>query len=372
MMVRVVYTHTQCTLLYRVTACQCAEDDCIGQVISPVVCADKCLEETSSSKRKGDQQSLPSDNISPMKKQKLLTSNTTPDDDVKVLSDQGTLEIKTSATGATTDTQSQPERMPDAHSFLPLSQPSYSSCCRVYEHQSLSQSSSDCQHTKGSAPWRIKLPESFYMNKKSNTELTPSAPIGRGKEIEQAVFTGPTDSVIQTEQAQNKVIHSLSTPSLHHNLQWNITKTQPSGTSPTKAIEVYCNFLPSMPAKMVSTSPTAETVSSMQVNNILPVMPPNTPLKTQLTSTAPCLPEQQNKCDSDTYNMHVESTTDQSVPNSPKSKNNFAIVFSDGEDEREDGGGSGELLSSQMNRKIKKVTTFLKMDRLRRTKVPKL
>ena len=341
---------------------------CIGQVISPVVYADKCLEETSPSKRKGDQQSLPSDNNSPMKRQKLLTSNTTPDDDGKALS-----EIKTSATGATTDTQSQPERIPDTHSFHPLSQPSYNSCCRVYEHQSLSQSSSDRQHTKGSAPWRIKLPESFYMNKKSNTELiAPSALIGRGKKIEQAVFTGPTDGVTQTEQAQNKVTHSLSSPSLHHKLQWNITKTQPSGTSPTKATEVYCNFLPSMPAKMVSTSPTAETVSSMQVNNILPVMPPNTPLKTQLTSTAPCLPEQQNKCDSDTYNIHVESTTDQSVPNSPRSKNNFAIVFSDGEDEREDGGGSGELLSSQMNRKIKKVTTFLKMDRLRRTKVPKL
>ena len=47
---------------------------------------------------------------------------------------------------------------------------------------------------------------------------------------------------------------------------------------------------------------------------------------------------------------------------------NFAVVFSDGEGEGESG---DSLLSSQMSRQINKVHTFLKMDRLRRTKVSK-
>ena len=54
--------------------------------------------------------------------------------------------------------------------------------------------------------------------------------------------------------------------------------------------------------------------------------------------------------------------------------NNFSIVFSEGEEggeEEEEEGGRDELLSSQINRQIQKVTSFLKMDRLRRTKVPK-
>ena len=59
---------------------------------------------------------------------------------------------------------------------------------------------------------------------------------------------------------------------------------------------------------------------------------------------------------------------DQSVPNSPGGNSNFSIVFSEGEDEGE-GVRKDEMISSQM---IKKVTTFLKMDRLRRTKIPKL
>ena len=69
--------------------------------------------------------------------------------------------------------------------------------------------------------------------------------------------------------------------------------------------------------------------------------------------------------------MSKESITDQSVPDSPRGSNNFAIVFSEGEDEA-DGGEEKGLLNSQMNRQIKKVKTFLKMDRLRRTKMPKM
>ena len=59
-------------------------------------------------------------------------------------------------------TQSQPtEISPDIHSFQSLSQPSYSS--RVVEADSKSRShSSDPQPRKGSVPWRIDLPESFY------------------------------------------------------------------------------------------------------------------------------------------------------------------------------------------------------------------
>ena len=77
-------------------------------------------------------------------------------------------------------------------------------------------------------------------------------------------------------------------------------------------------------------------------------------------------------------NSHLETcktlayAADQSVPNSPGGSSNFAIVFSEGEEEGEEGGGKDGLLSSQMNRQIKKVKTFLKMDRLRRTKVPKV
>ena len=92
----------------------------------------------------------------------------------------------------------------------------------------------------------------------------------------------------------------------------------------------------------------------------LPTAPPNTPLKGQLIH-----------CSTDKPSTHPSA--DQSVPNSPGGTGNFAIVFSEGEEEREEEGkGRDELLSSQMTRQIRKVTTFLKMDRLRRTKVPKV
>ena len=95
----------------------------------------------------------------------------------------------------------------------------------------------------------------------------------------------------------------------------------------------------------------------VKMESLSPTAPPNTQHKTHTSATA-------------------ESSADQSVPNSPGGGSNFAIVFSEGEEEEgeEEGGrcGNDELLSSQMNRQIKKVTTFLKVDRLRRTKVPKL
>ena len=68
-----------------------------------------------------------------------------------------------------------------------------------------------------------------------------------------------------------------------------------------------------------------------------------------------------------------EPSAGQSVPHSPGGSGNFAIVFSEGEEEGEDEVTTKDnLLSSQMNRQIQKVTSFLKTDRLRRTKVPKL
>ena len=91
-------------------------------------------------------------------------------------------------------------------------------------------------------------------------------------------------------------------------------------------------------------------------------VPPNTPLKSHSSESA-------------------HSIVDQSVPNSPGGSGNFAIVFSEGEEEegeeeregeREASCDTDELVSSQMSKQIQKVTNFLKMDRLRRTKMPKL
>ena len=95
--------------------------------------------------------------------------------------------------------------------------------------------------------------------------------------------------------------------------------------------------------------------------------PPNTPLVDQplLHPTLQHTATPSSVC--------PEPSADQSVPHSPGGSGNFAIVFSEGEEEGEDEVTTKDnLLSSQMNRQIQKVTSFLKTDRLRRTKVPKL
>ena len=95
--------------------------------------------------------------------------------------------------------------------------------------------------------------------------------------------------------------------------------------------------------------------------------PPNTPLMDQPLLLHPTL-----KHTATPSSVCPEPSADQPVPHSPGGSGNFAIVFSEGEEEREDEGRTEDnLLSSQMNRQIQKVTSFLKIDRLRRTKVPK-
>ena len=79
--------------------------------------------------------------------------------------------------------------------------------------------------------------------------------------------------------------------------------------------------------------------------------------------------------ESSVLNMSYQSPSEQILirKSSPKfdsdgNGGNFAVVFSDGEGEAESG---DSLLSSQMSRQINKVHTFLKVDRLRRTRVAK-
>ena len=133
------------------------------------------LKDTSPLKRKFDEQQLPgasSKDYLPAKKQKLPAI---PKDMLPAAIPTSTQQQQPRGTEDTditlTTTHSKPERNPDTHSFLPLSQPSYSSKEVEGESKSLSQSS-DSRSRKGSThAWRIDLPESFYSM--TRTKSTP-------------------------------------------------------------------------------------------------------------------------------------------------------------------------------------------------------
>ena len=124
-----------------------------------------------------------------------------------------------------------------------------------------------------------------------------------------------------------------------------------------------------------NTSPSTTSPTVNKSTTLVPPVSAETNLPPTKTQSPPNTPQgrvmRHDGSQSENYKMS-SFAANQSVPNSPGDSGNFAIVFSEGEEEGEEGGGKDGLLSSQMNRQIKKVKNFLKMDRLRRTKVPKL
>ena len=70
--------------------------------------------------------------------------------------------------------------------------------------------------------------------------------------------------------------------------------------------------------------------------------------------------------DNSKFTMNQESFDDQLKTSQ---EDELGVVFSEGEEEGE---GERELLNTQMNQQISKVETFLKNDRLRRTKLPNI
>ena len=88
-----------------------------------------------------------------------------------------------------------------------------------------------------------------------------------------------------------------------------------------------------------------------------------------LASSSTCVP-QASKSDSCQETLKEDSTvshdTGSESANTPNKDNSLLVVFS--EDDEEEDEVKSHLLSSQMNRQIDRVQTFLKMDRLRRPK----
>ena len=243
------------------------------------------------------------------------------------------------------NTSSQPDRASELSS---LSQPSHSgsndNTVKDRDGQSLSQPSADSMCRKRGIPWKIDLPESFYASRKrqSKERVSPSAEFpGNGGSLELQVPTG-------TKSFKTKPERSPSMPPPHYQLPWRPQSTE-AGT--TVAVDKKSPAKPSPKiahSKISSGTPLKSQATTSHYPNTKP---------TDATKTTP-------RC-TDSF------APDQSVPNSPGGNSNFSIVFSEGEDEGE-GVRKDEMISSQMDRQIKKVTTFLKMDRLRRTKIPKL
>ena len=269
------------------------------------------------------------------------------------------------------NSQSQPEEnIAEKSSFQPLSQPtSYNDRMYQEDNQILSQPS-DSMSKRGNIPWRINLPKSFYATKKTHTpkanSITPEKSVDiKSSEPEVSTHVLTLDCKKSSKSACSKV-HSAFPQHLpiHYKLPWSFSEPQYKTVS---TAEKMTNSTTTKSA-VVSTAPPS-TPAKSKIPNILPSttnteLPSNTPCK---SPPCMCSPEHSR---SELAN-HMGPSADQSVPNSPRGSSNFAIVFSEGEDEGDEG-ESKELLSSQMIRQIKKVNTFLKNDRLRRTKVAKL
>ena len=293
-----------------------AGDSSSGHTTDPVL--SKSTTNTSPPlKRKFDQQQLCTDST---KKQKLQTP---PSEAEKQ---------------TTTDLDTLSNHSLDARSERdvthPLSQPSCSSHTRrgvdEKDNQSLSQSS-DARYRKNNIPWRINLPESFYTNRRElrkknsvHSSLTPKC---------------SPSSLPRTYKSSWDIA----------NIQTKNTCTSEEDVSVRKS-PIHADTATALPSLANSAPSTSRETEAFQ------------PLSSSLAM--------QGGSNSTTTE---EATADQSVPRSPRGGGNFAIVFSEGEEEEEEEGGARDgLISSQMNRQIKKVTTFLKMDRLRRTKAPKV
>lgn len=307
-----------------------------------------------------------SDEDVPAKKPKLPTISK------DVLPTSKASRLRTTSANPPWNSQSQPgEKPPENFSFQPLSQPT-SHGDRIYQEDILILSQpSDSMSKRGNIPWRINLPKSFYATKKPHTpkanSITPAKSVDiKGLEPEVSMHTLTSDCKSSSKQSACSKVHSAFPQHLpiHYKLPWSFSEPQYKTAS---TAEKMTNSTTTKSA-VVSTAPPS-TPAKSTIPNILPSttnteLPSNTPCE---GPPCMCSPEHSRS----ELATHMGPSADQSVPNSPRGSSNFAIVFSEGEDEGDEG-ESKELLSSQMIRQIKKVNTFLKNDRLRRTKVAKL
>ena len=292
------------------------------------------------------------------KKQKISTTS----EDVPLSSEvsllgKGRDTVLTSTTDALGCNLSQPERAVEKHSLLPLSQPSRSDIMgSKADKLSLSQQNDYRSSRQGNIPWRVNLHQSsFYMTRKHNVvgKQTSTKSVERKKITTSPMLTAsPRQQAGKSSSTCKNTFPPFSSPSCKPT--WNLE------------LETI-DAAQKQPAQ--STTPPTPNESTHATTAMTPNRSVSTRTNTDLTATPSktesFMPEL-NVCDLAVYK---DATADQSVPDSPGGGDNFAVVFSDGEEEGERG---RDLLSSQMNRKISKVKTFLKMDRLRRTKVPKM
>ena len=226
---------------------------------------------------------------------------------------------------------SQPTHTSGTGSFLPLSQPCYSNVVSATSHVHRG-----VQEKRGSSlrsvPWKLEIP-------KPPTRMT------RQPTAEESKAVSP--SRVDTNDPSKTGSSTFHMPLI----------PQPLTSSPGQ----HTTQILSCPKKASSPLTEGDTKFQLEVNPSSPTQPACSKTTSTLNENTQCSlhgtqhPEE----------GHIPAVIDQSGPDSVL-VDNFAVVFSEGEDDVE---GSDSLISSQMNRQINKVHTFLKMDRLRRTKV---
>ena len=309
------------------------------------------------------------------KKQKISTTS----EDVPLSSEVSLLSkgrdtVFTSTSDALGCNLSQPERAVEKHSLLPLSQPSRSDIMgSKTDKLSLSQQNDYPSSRQGNIPWRVNLHQtSFYMTRKHNVvgKQSSTKSVERKKITTSPMLTASPRQAGKSSSTCKNTFPPFSSPSYKPTL--NLTRSELENINAAQKQPAQKQPAQKQPAQKQpaqSTAPPTLNESTHATTAMTPTRSVSTRTNTDLTTTPSktesFMPEL-NVCDLAVYK---DATADQSVPDSSGGGDNFAVVFSDGEEEGERG---RDLLSSQMNRKISKVKTFLKMDRLRRTKVPKM
>lgn len=226
---------------------------------------------------------------------------------------------------------SQPTHTSGTDSFLPLSQPCHSNVVTA-----ASQGHVGAQKRRGSSlrsvPWRLEIPKPpAHVTRPLTTEEKEAASLSRADRNDLSKAGSITFQMPFMPQ-------SLSSSPRQHTTQ-NL----------------------SCPEKSSSPLIASDNKLQLEVNPSSSMQPASSKTTNTVNENAHCLLQgtQQPK------EGQLPAAADQSDPDIA-TVDNFAVVFSEGEDEGE---GGDCLISSQMHRQIDKVHTFLKMDRLRRTKV---
>lgn len=228
---------------------------------------------------------------------------------------------------------SQPTHTSGTGSLLPLSQPCHSNVVSATSHVHR-----DVQEKRGSSlrsvPWKLEIPK-------------PPARVTRQPIAEESKAVSP--SRVDRNDLFKTGSSTFQMPLI----------PQPLTSSPGQ----HTTQILSCPKKASSPPTEGDNKFQLEVNPSSPVQPACSKTTSTLNENTQCSLQCHGMCTQQPEEGHLPAVIDQSGPDSV---DNFAVVFSEGEDDVE---GSDSLISSQMHRQINKVHTFLKMDRLRRTKV---